>query len=286
MYKLMIILFFTLLSNEVFAGASVLSGAKRNVSVSRYQMDSFHYSCLSESKFVANLTDNSADLDLYIKKWETPTTSLYDCRSVLNGTNDEKCSVPVYQSNNSIVVGVYGYASGSGSLTAGCVSKLKDPCTDCDYSGPYDRDWHGDNTTHLGKDYPAFVGDSVQAIADGTVYAVYTSIGGFGGTNPSRNGSAIVIKHKKANGKFFYALYGHVLSNVSTNAKIKKGDKIGTVDHYYWGSGNEQEDWPHLHFGIWDSETSFPTSQLGYGPDRSFVNPVNFLADEEGMTLQ
>ena len=155
------------------------------------------------------------------------------------------------------------------------------PCKECGYSGPYDRDWHGDNTSHLAKDYPAFVGDNVVAIARGQVIKVLSSAAGFGGTNPSLPGGAIVIMHTKDNGDNFYALYGHVgaINSLVTGDIVGPGEVIGKVESYYVGTDDGIEDWPHLHFGIWDAESDFPTSQLGYGPDRHFVDPVPFLVD-------
>ena len=149
------------------------------------------------------------------------------------------------------------------------------PCSSCGYSGPYDRGWHGDNTNHLGQDYPAFAGNFVRAIADGKIYQIYSNINGFGGDNPSRPGPAVVIQHKKANGTIFYALYGHcaVLSVLYEGDFVKGNEVIGKVQHYYYGN----EDWPHLHFAIWDSPYNFPTSNLGYGSNRNFVDPASFL---------
>jgi len=167
------------------------------------------------------------------------------------------------------------------------------PCRDCGYSGAFDRDWHGDNTDHLAKDYPAFVGDEVLAITRGRVVKITTNQGGFGGFVESlgsdgktqtsyQSGPAIVVLHTKSNGDNFYALYGHVTpsNNLQENDSIAAGEVLGTVNHYYATElGKERADWPHLHFGIWDAESNFPTTALGYGTDRSFVNPIPFLVN-------
>ncbi len=150
------------------------------------------------------------------------------------------------------------------------------PCSLCSYSGPYDREWFGDGTNHLAKDYPAFVGNSVRAIADGKIHKIYPSIGGFGGDNPSKNGPALIIEHKKSSGNSFFALYGHMAPNsgLSEGQFVTGNDVIGTVTDYV----DAGRSWPHLHFGVWDAESNFPTTGLGYGSVRSFVNPVPFLA--------
>lgn len=158
---------------------------------------------------------------------------------------------------------------------------MKQPCQNCGNPGPYDRDWFGDNTNHLGKDYPGYVGDEIIAIADGQVETIYDSIGGFGGAEPSRDGPAVLVRHKKHDGQIFFALYGHMhaLSGLNDGSFVKAGDVIGTVGHYYYGAGTGT-DWPHLHFGIWNGD-NFPESDWGYGSVRNFIDPVPFLRDEK-----
>lgn len=275
---------------------AVPSGQTKDVSVSRFSMKNYPYVCSTEEKFQANLKSNTADLDLYIREDKSNTIILYDCKSANSGNDNEECSLNIQpqmsHNYNTLYVGVFGYEKGSGKLTAGCVSSLMLPCLDCGYSGPFDRDWKGDGTSHLGKDYPAFVGDSVRAIADGIVMKVESSIAGFGGIRPTAPGPAVIIKHKKANGNEFYALYGHVASNLNVGQKINKSDVVGTVDHFYAGPKDPEDesppqDWPHLHFGIWDSEEDFPASKWGYSTDnRKFVNPVTFLEQTESMSIQ
>ncbi len=157
------------------------------------------------------------------------------------------------------------------------VIHLWEPCSSCGYSGAYDRGWHGDNTNHLAQDYPAFVGDSVRAIADGQVHSVRYDVGGFGGSNPSRKGPAVVIRHKKKDGTIFFALYGHVYGMISEGDFVRANQIIGIVEDYQFGT----KSWPHLHLGIWDAESNFPASALGYGADRSFVDPVPFLENTQ-----
>ena len=147
------------------------------------------------------------------------------------------------------------------------------PCSECGYPGPYDRDWYGDGTQHLAKDYPAFVDDKIHAISKGIVHKYYPAIGGFGGANPSKTGPALVVRHKKPDGTAYFALYGHMSSDLKEGSKVKANQVIGTIRPYYYGNSNI----PHLHLGIWDASENFPTSRLGYGSKRSFVNPVPFL---------
>ena len=56
---------------------------------------------------------------------------------------------------------------------------------------------------------------------------------------------------------------------------MKANQVVGTINAYYYGTSNI----PHLHLGIWDAPDKFPTSALGYGSKRSFVNPVPFLEE-------
>lgn len=185
--------------------------------------------------------------------------------------------------------------SGAESLTINISSNdgngFKHPCQNCGYSGAFDREWFGDNTTHLAQDYPGYFGDNIIAIARGRVIKVISDQAGFGGliehlqSDGSINieylpGPAIVVMHTKNSGENFYALYGHVdaINGLAVGSNVAAGEVLGTVGHYYvTKSGKSQADWPHLHFGIWDSETEFPRVKLGYGDIRSFVNPVPFL---------
>ena len=78
------------------------------------------------------------------------------------------------------------------------------PCSECGYPGPYDRDWYGDGTQHLAKDYPAFVDDKIHAISKGIVHKYYPAMGGFGGASPSKSGPALVVQHEKPDGTTFF----------------------------------------------------------------------------------
>jgi murein DD-endopeptidase MepM/ murein hydrolase activator NlpD len=186
---------------------------------------------------------------------------------------------------NDFIMKAFGYMAGDATVNYSW-GHLWHPCSSCGYPEEvYEREWHGDDTNHLAQDYPAFVGDSVRAVADGQVYRVYSSIDGFGGFNPiteqSRNGPAIVVRHKKRDGSVFFALYGHTSSNVTEGEFVRGNQVIGTVQDYLYGPEDNIQHWPHLHFGIWDAEDNFPTVQLGYGPDRDFIDPVHFLENTQ-----
>jgi len=143
------------------------------------------------------------------------------------------------------------------------------PCSDCGYSGPYNRGWLVQG--HLGQDYPAYPNDSVRAVADGRVYKVEKNFPGFGGLDLP--GPVMVIEHIKEDGSHFFAIYGHVSTTLEKDDIVRGNDIIGTVGHYYV----DGEDWSHLHFGVWDAPDSFPTTGWGYGSIRDFTDPTPFL---------
>ncbi|GAC20474.1 BspA family leucine-rich repeat surface protein [Paraglaciecola arctica] len=235
------------------------------------------------STLVAALEDSDSCSDV---DWVNNTTATITC-----GIPDTNKQQLVFSIKNKPEVEGGSVISGAESLminvSANNGNSFIQPCRDCGYSGAFDRDWHGDNTTHLAKDYPAFVGDNVLAMARGQVVKVLTNAAGFGGATPSLPGGAIVVMHTKANGDNFHALYGHVNATDGLAAEdiVLAGEILGTVGHYFVGTENGQEDWPHLHFGIWDAESDFPTVNLGYGTDRSFVNPVPFLINNQPEML-
>jgi hypothetical protein len=155
------------------------------------------------------------------------------------------------------------------------------PCSD---SGGYYGWLGGPNKDHLGHDYNAPAGTKVKAISDGTVWNTYTNISGFG--SEGKPGPAIWIKHRVANGKYFYALYGHIKpgSDILKGAEVKAGQIIGTVIEYR--DKISKEDISHLHLGIWNSESDPPLSKMGYGAVRQFTDPVKFLRENKPYIKQ
>jgi hypothetical protein len=67
------------------------------------------------------------------------------------------------------------------------------PCPD---SGGY-RGWlGGPNKNHLGYDYNAPAGTEVKAISHGTIYYINLNMSGFGGSEPSKPGPMMWIRHR------------------------------------------------------------------------------------------
>lgn len=124
---------------------------------------------------------------------------------------------------------------------------------------------------HTGLDIPASVGTSVYAVRSGQV--IYNAeYDGFGSLNPSSTGGVIVIKHQDNNGKYFYAIYGHINRN-SIGSSVIEGQKLGTVRSFTNGGVSV----PHLHFGIYTGAT-FPTSGWGYSSSlTNWVHPKTYL---------
>lgn len=88
------------------------------------------------------------------------------------------------------------------------------------------QDWR----VHTGVDFSAKLGDTVKAVADGTVKSVYTD---------DRNGNTVVIMHGDV--ETYYC--GLKESSVKQGAPVKQGEKIGTVGTTPFESADE----PHLH---------------------------------------
>ncbi|MBS3918673.1 MAG: peptidoglycan DD-metalloendopeptidase family protein, partial [Deltaproteobacteria bacterium] len=145
------------------------------------------------------------------------------------------------------------------------------PCPD---AGGY-RSWlGGPNKNHLGHDYNAPAGTPVRAIADGTIVYANLNVSGFGGSEPDKPGPMMWIRHRLSSGKYFYALYGHI-KPIKMDGDVKIGETIGTIIPFYIG----KDYCPHLHLGIWNSESNPPLTELGYGSPRNFTNPIKFLGE-------
>jgi len=164
--------------------------------------------------------------------------------------------------------------SSVGVAVEGQQSKFVQPCPD---AGGY-RGWLGGPAkNHLGHDYRTPAGTDVKAISDGVVWRVDLNVPGFG--SEGKPGALIWLKHRLASGHYFYALYGHVTPDrkLRDGTRVEVNQTIATVAVYL--DADTKKDLSHLHFGIWNSETMPPVSQLGYGPVRSFTDPVKFLKE-------
>jgi murein DD-endopeptidase MepM/ murein hydrolase activator NlpD len=151
------------------------------------------------------------------------------------------------------------------------------PCTD---AGGYYSWLEGDNKNHLGHDYAAAIDTVVKPIADGKVYEIINipSLCYDPQTNKEINQHFIWVKHRLSNGKYFYALYGHIEPFVKKDEIVKPDKPIGRIKQCYVWHKKKLVPAPHLHFGIWNSDEFLPpTKKLGYGPIREFTNPKEFF---------
>jgi hypothetical protein len=133
--------------------------------------------------------------------------------------------------------------------------------------------WHGYNSNyagkiHLAQDIKANEGDKIYAIADGEVLHNRMDVDGYGGFG--FDGGGLIIKHQKADGQYFTALYAH-LKNISVGTTVKKGQKIAEIGPYVGGT-------VHLHFGIRFPFNDDDSRWTGYGAmDNDFFDPIDFI---------
>ena len=71
----------------------------------------------SHTQIKVDLTDLSADVDLYVRKGFQPTLSFYDCRPFKGGTASETCTL-TNSGSNTWYIGVHGFRSGSFTVNA------------------------------------------------------------------------------------------------------------------------------------------------------------------------
>ena len=128
---------------------------------------------------------------------------------------------------------------------------------------------------HLAIDYVAPEGTEVRAIADGYIEHNYQGMGYYGGCDGTP-GPVLITRHSGGSYGSYAVQYGHVMSDLKENDVINAGDVIGEVINYI-PCCDSQKGCPHLHFAIWDAPTEHPTSGMGYGEPRSFVNPNWFF---------
>jgi len=164
-------------------------------------------------------------------------------------------------------------------LAKGEVKSFFQPCPDA--SGYYGWLKLVKGETHLGHDYNAPADTHVRAITDGIICLSLENVKGFGSTDPRTkqyiSGGLIWVKHRLSNGKYFYALYGHI-KPIKKSGDVKANEVIGTIIPFYLSNTSYA---PHLHFGIWNSEKPPPKEQLGYGAVGNFVDPKKFLDENK-----
>ena len=109
-------------------------------------------------------------------------------------------------------------------------------------------------SAHTGLDMDRGDGQSVVAIADGTVVENGQPWG-------SGNKNVVVVEHTASTGEKFLAVYGHLYGDVAPKGSITKGAYIGRVQTAGTGA--------HLHFGI------KPGSWAGTTPRGSSASTVD-----------
>ncbi|WP_317124623.1 peptidoglycan DD-metalloendopeptidase family protein [Tenacibaculum lutimaris] len=96
---------------------------------------------------------------------------------------------------------------------------------------------------HLGIDLWCDAGTDILAVLDGEIHSFKNNL------NYGDYGPTIIVKHS-IEGNEFYSLYGHLslesIENISVGAKVKQGEKIGTLG----GSSVNGDYAPHLHFQL------------------------------------
>ncbi len=153
--------------------------------------------------------------------------------------------------------------------------------------------------THIGVDLGASEGEPVYAIADGQVFyygPAAECYGGGGGGCDCVPGEVLFIRHRKADGNYFIAQYGHI-QNVPTSLRYNKwwdrngpwieaGAQVAEVGVFAPCRGCSSARCDHLHFGIWDSNEPIPPGYWGWGsacwewPTGCWVDPLPFLASQ------
>ena len=151
--------------------------------------------------------------------------------------------------------------------------------------------------THIGTDLDATAETAIFAITDGQVCYYKADAAGYGGGSGSCavDGEVIFIRHRKADGNYFIAQYGHI-QNVPQNYQVttftfngplvNQGEQIAEVGIYEPHRDCTPGRDDHLHFGIWNSNNQIPMSNWGYGnayytnPEGCWVDPMVFLQNE------
>lgn len=140
---------------------------------------------------------------------------------------------------------------------------------------------------HIGVDIVAPQNSAVYAIADGEIILV-SSGPTSGWTSGSTTNIGVFVKHRRADGTYFLALYGHIFPTGTINGQSKQlavGDRI-VAGQAFAEVGDWNGDGDHLHYGVVPS-TAIPSTGGGRGwgmmanslwdDPNTFVNPIQFI---------
>ncbi|WPD22517.1 MAG: pre-peptidase C-terminal domain-containing protein [Candidatus Electrothrix scaldis] len=199
----------------------------------------------SDTQLLVDLTNLSADVDLYVKQGAMPTLSSYDCRPYMGSTLSESCTL-TNTGNTDWYISVYGYQAGSYDLKA----MLSQSVT---YGYPHQGGYsisQGNNTgSHTGigayaYDFAMPVGTSVVASAGGVVSRIKQDSTLSGCDSAYANdANYVVIDHGNGESTLYLHLQADSVT-VNVGSSVSKGQVIGQVGLSGWVCG------AHLHFQV------------------------------------
>ena len=96
---------------------TLVSGVAKAGSVAKNKMKYYKISVPQGKTLNSLLNGLNADLDLFIKIGEKPTTTIYDCSSEKEDRHNESCNLTINQ-NSDVYVGVYGFEASNYNITA------------------------------------------------------------------------------------------------------------------------------------------------------------------------
>jgi len=113
------------------------SGQSQTGSVTQWEWAHYQItSSASDTELVVELTNLSADVDLYVREGSLPTSGEYDCRPYEGGTTPEACTM-TNSGATAWYIAVHGYHAGSYTIT-GTLSGGTNPGDPCAPGKVYD----------------------------------------------------------------------------------------------------------------------------------------------------
>ena len=96
---------------------TLVSGLPSSGSVAQGEMQYYKITAQEGQSFTSLLNGLTADLDLYVRVGNKPTTNHFDCKSEKGGASNENCSLTINE-NADVYLGVYGYRASSYNIKA------------------------------------------------------------------------------------------------------------------------------------------------------------------------
>ena len=114
-----LITFILLVTNTLLANTITLtSGETQSGNIAQGEFAYYKIAVTQGQSLTSLLNGLDADVDLYVRVGDQPTTDIFDCKSEKGEIHSESCTLPSLSENSDVYIGVHGFEASTYSITA------------------------------------------------------------------------------------------------------------------------------------------------------------------------